>query len=1504
VIWNANLSITSQVATLTLTNTPVITAQPQPSTRHGCDTNTFSISAFANCPLTYQWYFQSTNLLTGATQSALSINGVQPSDAGDYFVMVSTPFAGVPSQSARLTVQTDPVIIQAPSAVTNRECDIVNLQVLVGAEPPCSWLTYQWQLEGTNLPAATNRVYSFEATAETAGNYQVVVGNRWTNRIVGPARVTVDVQPRIVQQPPPSLRFREGDAFTNTISVQSCSAMTYQWQYKPLTGTNFSNLFPDARHVVSTNGWLIVSNSQTNDSGYYRVFASNIFTGITSAVSLVRVVHPPGNDNFVNAYTLGWTNQASALGYNEYATAEPGEPNHGLQPPNHSVWWVWTNPFPSLVTVDLGGSDIDTLLGVYTGASVSNLTTIAEDDNGGTNGRSRVSFMAGGGKPLYFAVDGKNNAEGTNLVISVNAFPITSPPVITEQPLNLAATAGQTVTFTNRAYGSPDMSIQWFGQGTSRAAVTTIYPLTSPTNYLSTLTLTKVSTNDDGVYYVVLTNSFGSVTSKLATLTFGSIVRGMVTDATRTSPDGSAVGLPGVLISVGDASTYTDESGNYELVGVKLGSLRANFMANKTRVHLSEGVQFWNLSTSTANLLTATTNGFYDYTDDQFEVGQGQTVAKRFSMSPIFSGLRFVLNWTNTPADLDLLLHLPPSVPVAYPWIDYLPTNRGSMTQPPYAILDVDSANGWGPETITIHSFYPGTYSLYANKFQGQGGTTLSQSAARVVAYVGGDVIGPSPQLRPYGSLRVPTLGTNTWWHICDIDGSTTNINWLNELLPTPPGGVITNSAAPTSLARLDPSPMPAPKDEPKSISAYEWNFCDGSPVSNLYEPVHAYAEPGWKTVSLKVMDTSGSPPKSDTMIKTNYIYVENLPPIVMVTNPLPDTVFRAGDPITLQSAADGIDDAIQQVDYYIIASGSTNYLGAISNAPYTLVFSTTNFVDSTIVFVALAHDVHGATAWSEPVTVRIVDLRGDILFIRNFPSPEIDEMVGDLDLPFIPDRDPSGNRFQRSPVVKVLDQEGLYFGLVQGFKLIIWDDQGRTEAGLTDNDVGVLKQAYDAGIPVYLIGEKLSESRDFLTGVQEFSDWTALLGFQRIGSIPGPLTMQGIQATYEDCLFLGWYPFAEASTSIPTASTLEWIQLISSDFDVVADITVPGLVTNGPIMLRFPQFSQPDFGQTRRLVQDFRVTLGIDPLPPEDAASHDDRKTLFINGVTWLLRLCECQDLNIGLECVQPPIPSGRIGEPITFITMLNQNGACTAGGILVTNHLSSHLQPVSAEVVPAAVGTPTNNYQVAISSNTVVASFALLPRNSLYELRTVAIPRKSGWLTNNYTVVRGLYEETPCSQVAFIEGPTCNGPFYLSTSLDTNRVLHLSVSGASGCPMQIQTSTDLRNWVDLVQIQPDGEPYDVRIGPVSVASRFYRLHKWDGPTCSAVRLSPRLDTNNNVHLTVSGGGACAFQVEFSTDLRNWTNLIQIQPDAEPYDALIGPAPAASGFYRLRKLD
>lgn len=138
-------------------------------------------------------------------------------------------------------------------------------------------------------------------------------------------------------------------------------------------------------------------------------------------LATVQTNAPPANDNFAAATTLTGST-TSATGTNVNATKETGEPNHGGDAGGKSVWWNWTAPSSGNVVIDTNGSSYDTTLGVYTGSAVNALTTIASDNNSGSNGlTSKVSFAGTAGVVYRIAVDGTGGASGTialNLVLT------------------------------------------------------------------------------------------------------------------------------------------------------------------------------------------------------------------------------------------------------------------------------------------------------------------------------------------------------------------------------------------------------------------------------------------------------------------------------------------------------------------------------------------------------------------------------------------------------------------------------------------------------------------------------------------------------------------------------------------------------------------------------------------------------------------------------------------------------------------------------------------------------------------------------------------------------------------------------------------------------------------------------------------------------------------------------------------------------------------------------
>ena len=189
---------------------------------------------------------------------------------------------------------------------------------------------------------------------------------------------------------------------------------------------------------------------------------------------------PPPNDLFANSIAITGT-ATNVTGSNVGASKEPGEPTVATNAGGKSVWWTWTAPTDGIATVDTVGSSFDTLLGVFTGTSVSKLSLLAGNDDSAGNGAGRVAFNVTAGTAYQIVVDGYNPGTklnygtvllGTNPInaasgfIQLNISMGLPPPTITNQPQNLAVTNGGTATFGVAATGTLpyiyDYTFQWF----------------------------------------------------------------------------------------------------------------------------------------------------------------------------------------------------------------------------------------------------------------------------------------------------------------------------------------------------------------------------------------------------------------------------------------------------------------------------------------------------------------------------------------------------------------------------------------------------------------------------------------------------------------------------------------------------------------------------------------------------------------------------------------------------------------------------------------------------------------------------------------------------------------------------------------------------------------------------------------------------------------------------------------------------------------------------------
>jgi hypothetical protein len=141
---------------------------------------------------------------------------------------------------------------------------------------------------------------------------------------------------------------------------------------------------------------------------------------------------------------------------------------------------------------------------------VSGITGAAANDNVNGNGENVEGNAYPGGGPIF--------GYGISPTSSNDLFTYTSignsPPSITTQPLAQTLTAGQTVSFTAAASGSPSPTVQWQFSTNGGSTWSNISGATS-----TTYSFTSSTSQNGNEYRAVFTNSAGSATSTAATLT-------------------------------------------------------------------------------------------------------------------------------------------------------------------------------------------------------------------------------------------------------------------------------------------------------------------------------------------------------------------------------------------------------------------------------------------------------------------------------------------------------------------------------------------------------------------------------------------------------------------------------------------------------------------------------------------------------------------------------------------------------------------------------------------------------------------------------------------------------------------------------------------------------------------------------------------------------------------------------------------------------------------------
>src|SRR5207249_11143381 len=121
---------------------------------------------------------------------------------------------------------------------------------------------------------------------------------------------------------------------------------------------------------------------------------------------------PSGADNFADRVPLSGLS-GTAVGSNTYAmNGELHEPPHAGKPGGKSVWYTWRSDVTGIGIFGTTNSTFDTLLGIYTGDILSNLTAYASDEDDGGFFTSGVRFNVVKNTDYQIAIDGFGGATG------------------------------------------------------------------------------------------------------------------------------------------------------------------------------------------------------------------------------------------------------------------------------------------------------------------------------------------------------------------------------------------------------------------------------------------------------------------------------------------------------------------------------------------------------------------------------------------------------------------------------------------------------------------------------------------------------------------------------------------------------------------------------------------------------------------------------------------------------------------------------------------------------------------------------------------------------------------------------------------------------------------------------------------------------------------------------------------------------------------------------------